>query len=114
MVRQLRGETLEFHTTGEVWEFLRECKTERPDDYDPVDIVRTVVGICPFSFLTKQTEYLLSVVSLFLSEDGIHTFPYPMLGIDNPAIFFQAAIAIMDETARVQNEAAQKKKGGDK
>ena len=107
-MRESRG--LEFRTTGEVWEFLHECKKEAPGRYDPVDIVRTVVGICPISFVTRQTEYLLSIVALFTNEGGIQSLPYPAMGIDNPNIFFEAVIAVMDEQNRVQREQMAKKK----
>ena len=107
-MRESRG--LEFRTTGEVWEFLRECREEAPDRYDPVDIVRTVVGICPISFVTRQTEYLLSIVGLFTNEGGIQSLPYPAMGIDNPNLFFQAVTAVLDEQGRVQREQMAKKK----
>ena len=73
------------------------------------------MGICPLSFVTRQTEYLLSVVGLFTNEGGIQMLPYPAMGIDNPALFFQAATAVLDEQNRAQREAMEKKKaGGDK
>ena len=108
MVREERG--LEFRSVAEVWEFLRECKKTAPDRYDPVEIVRTIVGICPVSFVTKQTEYLLSIAGLFTNEGGIHILPYPALGIDNPALFFQAVTAVLDEQNRVEREHMAKKK----
>ena len=115
VVRELRDGRLEFYSTGDVWDFLRECEEEAPDRYDPVEIVRTVVGICPLSFVTQQTEYLLSIVGLFTNEGGIQMLPYPAMGIDNPALFFQAAVAVLDEQNRAQREHAEKKqKGGDK
>jgi hypothetical protein len=41
--------------------------------------------------------------------------PYPALGIDNPALFFQAATAVLDEQNRVEREhMAKKKQGGEK
>jgi hypothetical protein len=102
--RRIGAEELVFSSREDVDEFLRQCKEDRPDQYDPVDILRDVVGICPISFLTPQTEYLLSVVGYFINEGGIHTFPYPLKGIDNPALFFQAAACILDETHKAERE----------
>lgn len=110
MVRELRGGRLEFHSTEEVWEFLRKCEKETPDRYDPIDVVRTVVGICPVSFVTRQSEYLMSIVDLFTNEGGIQSLPYPAMGIDNPALFFQAVVAVLDEQNRAQREQMAKKK----
>ena len=112
MVRRLRGEQVEFRSRADVWEFLREYQEEEPDKYDPVNTVRTVVGICPLSFVTRQTEYLLSIVDLFTGESGITSLPYPAMGIENPALFFQAAVAVMDESGRAQRELMDKKKSG--
>lgn len=114
MVRERRGETLTFRSTDDVWEFLRECEKAKPDRYDPIDIVRTVVGICPVSFVTKQSEYLMSIVDLFTNEGGIQSLPCPAMGIDNPALFFQAVVAVLDERNRAQSEhmAKKKPKGG--
>jgi hypothetical protein len=83
---------------------------ERGKDFDLEKNLRQVFGICPMSFITDQTVYLLSTVGIFIGEHGITSFPYPSLGIENSALFFQAANIIMSERAAFQKDLLEKKK----
>jgi hypothetical protein len=62
------------------------------------------------SFITDQTKYLLSTVGYFIGEHGITSFPYPSLGIENSALFFQVAGIVMSERAAFQKYMIEKKK----
>jgi hypothetical protein len=43
-------------------------------------------------------------VSYFINEGGVHTFPYPQKGLNNPALFFQASAIVLNETHQAERE----------
>lgn len=98
---QTGKETRLFSSRDDVYDFLRECELENPQEYDPVRILKNILGVCPVSFVTLQSQYLLSAVSFFTDEGGIRMLPYPALGYDNPALFFQSVSIVLPEIRKV-------------